>query len=871
MVQIRKEPYKNVDEFLRAVGGRDNLFFTSIDYINYERSDTGKSHLAFRGYKEGKKILARIYDRTSLFVTSPTPTKVKNLQGEYLEEIEFFEGRRMLKIPGMDVYGNDRMVPSFLNKLFPEGCQIEQDLLNIVKLDIEVESDKGFPHPGPAERKVTAITIKSSKENFYRTWAWGEWDKDKSIFKDKVIRYTQCEDEVDLLARFLTYWKTDYPDIITGWNVRMYDVTYLVNRYKQMSFEPGDEEVDYSLSLSPWGLHDKKHKKGKYGKVDEYYWLYGIQQIDYLELVEKFGYITPESFKLDAVANFVLGKKKLDYSEYGSLNMLYKMNHQKFIDYNIIDVELVDLLDDEMGLMSLAISMSNIVNCNIIDVFSPVIMWDILIYNILKREKIEVPQANSLPKRNIEGGHVKTPEVGNYKWVVSVDYASLYPHLMMQYNMSPETISKQCLEGITVDGLLNKPQINIPEGMCMSATGQLFDARKDGIFPKIIDDLYAQRSHFKDMMLDKEREIENTDEDVTEMKKERTRLDKKQHAIKIMMNSLYGASSNEYFRYFDQALAEAITVSGQLAIRWAEKAINEFLNKLMGTNEDYVIAIDTDSLYINMEMVVEKFLPGETDKNKIVNFLDRVFDQRVKPMFKGSLKDLQEYMKAPYQKMDLEREVIAEKAIWTGKKHYVMNVWDKEGTRYAEPKLKIVGLESVKSSTPGACREMIKKSLSIVMNKEEADLHQYIDEQRKIFNGLPVEDISFPRGVNNLALYTDDKDWYMRGPRGTGCPIAVRAAIVYNFLIRKFDLEHKYEMIYEGSKIKFCYLMTPNPIGENVIGFPSVLPEEFGLHGNVDFKTQFEKAFFEPMRGVVEANDWHMKKPVKSLMDYVPK
>jgi DNA polymerase elongation subunit (family B) len=337
-----------------------------------------------------------------------------------------------------------------------------------------------------------------------------------------------------------------------------------------------------------------------------------------------------------------------------------------------------------------------------------------------------------------------------------------------------------------------------------------------------------------------------------------------QLAKKVQLNSAYGALGNQYFRFFDVRMAESITLSGQLSIKWIEARMNEYLNRLLKTEgEDYVIASDTDSLYITFDRLVDKVLPmgsnvSESDrKRRVVDFLDRVAEEKIEPFIDKSYQDLADLMNAYGQKMFMKREAIADKGIWTAKKRYILNVYDNEGVRYADPKLKMMGIETVKSSTPASCREALKKALQIIMNQDESAVQSYIADFREEFKTLPFEDVAFPRGVTDLTKY---QSYGKELEIAKGTPIHVRGSLVYNDLLKKHNLEKRYESIKDGEKIKFCYLRTPNPIRQNVLSIISTLPKEFSLSEYIDYDTQFDKAFLEPLSAILNVVGWNAEK-----------
>ena len=311
-------------------------------------------------------------------------------------------------------------------------------------------------------------------------------------------------------------------------------------------------------------------------------------------------------------------------------------------------------------------------------------------------------------------------------------------------------------------------------------------------------------------------------------------------------------------------MAESITLSGQLAIRWIEARVNEYLNKLLKTEgEDYVIASDTDSLYIMFDKLVDKVLPkgdglSENDyKRKVVDFLDNVARQKIEPFIDESYQNLADLMNAYAQKMFMKREAIADKGIWTAKKRYALNVYDNEGVRYSEPKLKVMGLEIVKSSTPASCRDALKKVVKLIMKSDENTIQKYIADFRNEFKNLPFEDIAFPRGVTDLTKYQTNGE-ELEIMKST--PIHVRGSLLYNHLLKQHKLEKRYESIKDGEKVKFCYLKTPNPIRQNVLSILSSLPKEFELNSYIDYDTQFNKAFLEPINSILNVIGWESEK-----------
>ena len=508
-----------------------------------------------------------------------------------------------------------------------------------------------------------------------------------------------------------------------------------------------------------------------------------------------------------------------------------------------------------MKLIELALTLSYDAKVNLSDVYSQVRMWDTMIYNDLQKKNIVVPPKVSTKKdEQYAGAYVKVPEPGGYDWVVSFDLNSLYPHLIMQYNISPETLVERRHGAVSVDKLLEQ-EAEIDGEYAVCANGAQYRKDIHGFLPEMMQRIYDDRKIYKGKMLTAKRQNESAP--TVQLQKDIARYNNIQMARKIQLNSAYGAIGNQYFRYFNLANAEAITLSGQVSIRWIENKVNEYLNKLLKTEDkDYVIASDTDSIYICLDLLVNSvFDVQNVPKERIVNFLDAACKTKIEPFIDKAYQELATYVNAYEQKMFMKRENIADRGVWTAKKRYILNVWDSEGVRYEKPKLKIMGIEAVKSSTPAPCRQAIRDALKIIMNGTEEDVQTYISKFRKEFESLPVEEVAFPRSCNNLGKFSSPRDIYAKG-----CPMHVRGSLMYNYYVKKKKLSHKYPLIQEGEKIKFVHLKMPNRIGENVISFFQTLPKELDLHGSIDWDMQFEKSFLSPVKVVLDAIGWTPEK-----------
>jgi DNA polymerase elongation subunit (family B) len=809
--------------------------------------------ILYRGYEDGKPISYRANFAPTLYVLSRKQEDFRTLGGKYVSPIKFQtarEARDFIKqydgVEGFEVHGYERFVYQYIRQEFPGEVDYNINQMKIYAMDIEVQCENGFPNVEEAAEEMLSITIKDMVTKQYYCWATREFEAPKGV--ETHIFWTEHE----MLNHFLEWWVQNTPDILTGWNVNLYDVPYIARRVCRVLGEK------WMKSLSPWNRANEREVYIQ-GRKNYAYDISGINILDYLDLYRKFTYSNQESYRLDHIAFVELGQRKVDHSEYENFKDFYTRDWQKFMEYNIQDVELIDRLEDKMKLLELAITMSYDAKVNFEDVYSQVRMWDTMIYNYLTDRNVVVPPKKGAKKdEKYAGAYVKEPIPGKYDWVVSFDLNSLYPHLIMQYNISPETLIDARHPTATVDRILEE-SLNVDGEYCVCANGAQYRKDIHGFLPEMMQKIYDERTIYKKRMLAAKQSLEHakTPAETSSLQKDISKFNNIQMARKIQLNSAYGAIGNQYFRYYNLANAEAITLSGQVSIRWIETKINGYLNKLLKTEgKDYVIASDTDSIYLCLDLLVRSvFNAQDVPAERIVNFLDAACKDRIEPFIDRSYKELADYVGAYEQKMSMKRENIANKGIWTAKKRYILNVWDSEGVRYEKPKLKIMGLEAVKSSTPAACRTAIKECMTVIMNKEEEDAQAFIAKFKDEFSLLPVEDISFPRGCNGINKWSNPATIYSKGT-----PIHVRGALLYNFYNKKNKLTHKYPLIQDGEKIKFVYLKTPNKINENVISYLNTFPKEFGLDKQVDYDLQFSKSFLDPIKVIMDTIGWQAEK-----------
>jgi DNA polymerase elongation subunit (family B) len=840
-------------------------------------------YILYRGIDEdGNRFQRKDEFHPTMYAKAKEKTEYRTLDGMYVEPIQagnIPETRDFLRryedVAGFSIYGNTDFIYQFIGSNYRGEIDYDFSKIKVATIDIECESEHGFPRPENANEKINAITVDFN--GFKYVFGLGEFNLALSPYDGKLKQF-KFETEEDLLESFISVWESESPDIVTGWNVRFFDIPYLVNRITNVLGESD------SKRLSPWKFV-KERTVRKMNRENQTYEIVGVATLDYYELYQTFTYVNQESYRLDHIAFVELGEKKLSYDEYDSMATFYKNDFQKFIEYNVKDVELVIGLEDKMKLIELAVSLAYAAKVNYNDVFGQVRVWDCIIYHYLMEHNIVIPPKKTSKKdEQYAGAYVKDPITGMHDWVLSFDLNSLYPHLIMQYNISPETkINQQKDYLITPDGILgNHQHTNKGEqsefvkkalkhhsdnGYSIAANGTCYTKEHQGFLPALMERLYKERKMYKGKMI----ESQKLQQEIPKMnmpslgkhalnekcKKDITKYNNFQLVRKIQLNSAYGAIGNEWFRYFDVDMAEAITLSGQLSIRWIADKLNEFMNKTIGTEDyDYIVASDTDSVYLRCGNLVDKLCGGKT-KPQVVDFLDKASEEIIIPFIKKQYDELAKTMNAYENKMVMDRECIADKGVWTAKKRYMMRVHDSEGIRYSEPKLKIMGIETTRSSTPQVVRDNLKEAIQLILTTDEDTVIEFIEDFRNKFLELEPEDIAFPRGVNGMKKYSDNRCIYQKST-----PIAVKGSLIYNHYLDKLKLNKRYRKIIDGDKIKFLHLKSPNPLGgiagtDQVVAFPNSLPREFELEGFIDYDTQFSKSFLEPIKNILEKIGWH--------------
>ena len=814
----------------------------------------------------------------TLFLKSKEPTEYKNLSGEFLKPVKQNSIRDVKKflqqykdVEGFNIYGNESSVYQYIAEEFPEKIDYDMNQIKIYYLDIETTSEHGGIDVDAAMEQILLITLMDYKTK--KSITFGSRSFVKNVPNNT---YIECADEAELLKKFLAFWTKSYPEVVTGWNILTFDIPYVVRRIEKIL---GSK---FSKMLSPWKyVRDKEIVDRKTEKTYNTYDIVGVNILDYLEYFKKYSGIKLENNKLDTVATEVLGETKLDHTEYETFADFYTKNWDLFVEYNIVDTILIDKLENKLRLLQLALTLAMDSKVNPEDTLSQGRMWDAIIYNYLLAENVIIPikTENEEKTEKYKGAFVKPPQLGIFKWVVSFDVSSLYPSLIRTFNISPETLIPIRNQSVTVDSIVDGTFKIDPDyqSYCICANGSMYTREFQGFLPRIMEQMFNERTVYKKKMISEQKNLEQIDQELkdpgsTEKYKvlskhelndlrektinEISRCNIFQMTKKVTLNSAYGCVGSAFFRFYDIRNAEAITYMGQAVIKTLEKEMNSYLQKIAKNDLDMVLAGDTDSCFLHFEPIIERIFKNKTPTEvEVIDFLCSICDNQIQAVIDNIFKKFSERTNAFKNHLQMKREKICSTGLWKAKKNYILNVWDNEGVRYSTPKIKISGIEAVKTSNPAVCRDKMKKAIEYIMGATEDDLINFVDQFKREFYRLPPEDVSFPRRVSDIDKWFSQSTTYIKGT-----PIQARAAILYNKQIRERQLDNKYPLIKNGENLKFCYLKSPNPIKEDVIGFVQRFPNELELEKYVDYQKQFDLTFLQPLTKILDVIGWKTEK-----------
>ena len=739
--------------------------------------------------------------------------------------------------------------------------------------DIEVEVTDGFPEPSKAKNKVTSIAMYTKHDEKYRVYVLGDGQDN---VKDEVdIRFYSTESE--LLKEFLKYWIDVKPTVVTGWNTNGFDIPYLYNRLTKVLGE------EFANALSPIQIV-------KYNPNKKMYRIAGVSSLDYMDLYRKFTYTQQSSYRLDHIGTLEVGLGKVEYE--GTLDDLYKNDIDKFIEYNLNDVEIVKALDQKFKLLDLARAVSHLGRIPYEEVYfsSRYIEGAMLVY--LRSLGLVAPSKGANvtydgSEGRFAGAYVKAPIPGRYDWVFDLDLTSMYPSIIMSLNMSPETKigkingwdAEEFIRGeekhysVEKDGksirtltsgqlkdFFNKNEVSI------SSNGVLYDLKQKGVIPAILEKWFNERVEFR--KLAKKYGEEGNDE-------LHGYFDRRQLVQKILLNSLYGVLGLTVFRFYDIDNAEGTTTTGQKLIQFTEKIANNYYNNILGTKEDYCIYTDTDSVFYSaLPLIKNRFSNPKLDDDKFMTEQILEIADEVQTYINKSYN----YFSSHFlnirgdHRFEIKQELIAKSAFWVTKKRYGQWIINDGGT--ACEKLDVKGLDIVRSSFPPAFRDFMTKVLKGILAKVPKEkIDEFILNFKKNLHKEELDKIALPTGVKGITKYIDkSKGGFTSKTMFTsmkkGAPVHTKASVIYNDLLKHFKTTN-HEPISNGNKVRWVYLKN-NPLNIDGIAYKGYDdPKQIidFINQYVDRDKLFDKALSKKIKMFYDAMSWDMPVDKKNTIE----
>lgn len=822
-------------------------------YINvYKSSAEFLTHIYI---EDGIRKVDKVRYKPFLGIESSKENKWKDIYGKKLGIVEFDSMPEcyLWKKSNKDVlkiYGDINFENQFIATTYKDEPIIQKSAMQVVNIDIEVRAEAGFPNPEKADDPIVTIAAHNMVKNTYMLFGFKDLDKPISN-----CTYIRCLDESDMLMQFINWVENNPIDIFTGWYTEGFDIPYIVNRCKKIFKH--NEAARMSI--------DKKIITTNKADGTVRYSFQGMISWDYKELYEEFTGDPRERYSLDYISKFELGQGKLDYKDDDnrSLTELYDNDFQTFCEYNIKDTELVYLIDQKIKYIDLAISYMYMMKCCPDEIFGTIKPWDSFLYHELYHKNILASPIKNSIKQEFVGGYCANPVVGMHKWVTVYDIASSYPNQIRSFNMSPETIIEdrylpnellkvrnefgsieKCIDVEKLESIKDTLE---HYDVTFTSTGQFFRRDKQGFIPEVVGREFKNRQAIKRKISENKKLITTNPPNKAKLLTENIVLDLQQYTKKIALNSLYGGLANIYFRYFDVRIAEAITSNGQVCVRGATNFVEKYVANVKN------IANDTDSMFLTLDKVVNERFNGNvpTDNKRVADFILKYQEKILEPEIIRFFTIMQKNMNLFELTISMEHECISDACIFIAKKRYIMNQIYKEGEWFLDKlKLKIKGIEVVRTSTPQYVRDFLSHALKLIFTADNDTLKKYIEDSKRKFQTLPFKKIAFPRGCNGFDKYNI---------ASKGLPIALRAAMIGNQALISNNLTNNYRKINEGDKIHFSYIKVPNKFHSNVIGFLDTFPEELSNDVKIDYNEQWQKAAVAPIQKILGSFGWKVE------------
>ena len=719
-------------------------------------------------------------------------------------------------------------------------------------LDIEVDVEDGFPTPEEAQNEITSIAIYDQAGDQKYVWIL---DKEGQVPSTKKGNFEtiSCPNEASLISKFLITYYEIMPTLITGWNIDFFDIPYLYNRICRVLGE------SQARTLSPikdviWLKHRNRYR------------ISGVSCLDYMALYKNFTYNEESSYSLEAISQKELGKGKIKYK--GTLNDLMRSDIQKYIDYNMNDVDLVYEIDQKMKLMDLARGICHKGHVPYEDFLFPTRYLDGAALTYMKRLGIVAPNKprhSEIQQVNLLGAYVKAPNPGRYKWVYDLDLTSLYPSIIMTLNISPETkIGKienfdghKYIKDIPMEYSMDKDGWESPQALrayllenkySIAANGVVYDTKQKGFISSILEKWFDERVEYKNLRKKYEAQGDHAKAEY---------FDRLQLVTKILLNSFYGVLGNPTFRFNDPDNAVAITSTGQQLIKFTADIGNKFYTRELKENKDHCIYTDTDSTFFSSLPIIKHRWPNYdvTDEKWMAQKTIAIADE-VKVFINKSY-DIyaDKFHNVNVHKFDIKQENVAKAGLWIAKKRYAQWIINVEGHEVS--KLDVKGLDVVRSSFPPSFRKFMAEVLEDILNDiTKENLDQKILNFKEHMKTLPLIDVMFPIGVKDIKKYTRKGDLLFAVKR-KGAPVHVKSAINYNDMLKHHGIKNVREII-NGEKIKWTYL-NPNNMGLDTIamkGFEDPIAIEKFVQDNINYNKVFTSAFANKLNDFYGAMKW---------------
>lgn len=733
----------------------------------------------------------------------------------------------------------------------------------ILTYDIEVEMLSGLPDTETAQNEITSIAMHDSATDDYFVLVV---DKDRIIDNKKTEKATilRFDSERELLQEFLTIYETINPTIVTGWNIDSFDTPYLYNRLKNLFGQ------SHANRLSPIG-------ECFWSPYRQRYYAAGVSYLDYIRLYRNYNYTELPNYRLDTIGRIELDKGKVEYD--GNLDELFKTDLEKFIEYNLVDVEIVVELDRKLQFIELCQAICHAGHVPYEDfVYSSKYLEGALL-TYLKRRDLVAPNKPQDRKKRLEelkekgeekfiGAYVKPPIVGKYEWIYDLDLTSLYPSIIMTLNISPESKieklsdwnSQEFLKGgreqyhTEGGGIIKRENLKSlldERNVSISSNGVIYSLDNVGCIPGILDLWFKKRVEYKDEM---KRWGKSGDTEKYEFYK------KRQLVQKILLNSLYGVLGLPAFRFYDRENAEAVTTTGQEVIKSTADMVNVKYNKELGTKgDDHNIYIDTDSIFFSAVPILDKRKPGWEDKtqNEIAGYVNEIAEEVQD--YLNQFYDIfsERILNVPKDKhrLEIKKEYVAKAGLWIAKKRYAQWIISDNGVPV--DKLDVKGLDIKRSSFPKSFQKIMSNVLiDILKGKDELEITDMVMDFKNNLSKLSVVDIAKNSSVKNLSKYMGKRRKPFEIQKGT--PAHVKAAIIYNDLLQHYKSPYKYSPMRDGDKIKWVYLKN-NPMnidGVALNGYNDPPEIEEFIQSYIDYDRIFERELKNKLQDFYDAVGW---------------